>query len=315
MRALPLFYRRVARYSEAMTSAHTPEPPSGGDTVSFGFKVVPEGARQGLVNEVFTTVAGRYDLMNDLMSGGLHRLWKDDLIGTLAPPRSDRPFHLLDVAGGTGDITLKALRAGGAGSSVTLLDINPEMVEVGAKRVADAGLSDRVTFVIGNAETLPFPDKTFDAYTIAFGIRNVTHIDKALAEAWRVLKTGGRFLALEFSACEVPLLDRLYELPLLRDHPPSRHPRRRRRRALSLPGREHPQVPQAGPLRRDDPRCRLLPCLVPQPHRRDCGDPFGVADLSAGMRTRAREEMHDMIVRRLWGLIEARRQCRSRTRT
>ncbi|MFZ1102960.1 MAG: bifunctional demethylmenaquinone methyltransferase/2-methoxy-6-polyprenyl-1,4-benzoquinol methylase UbiE [Hyphomicrobiaceae bacterium] len=195
-----------------MTSAHTPEPPSGGDTVSFGFKVVPEGARQGLVNEVFTTVAGRYDLMNDLMSGGLHRLWKDDLIGTLAPPRSDRPFHLLDVAGGTGDITLKALRAGGAGSSVTLLDINPEMVEVGAKRVADAGLSDRVTFVIGNAETLPFPDKTFDAYTIAFGIRNVTHIDKALAEAWRVLKTGGRFLALEFSACEVPLLDRLYEL-------------------------------------------------------------------------------------------------------
>ena len=194
-----------------MTSAHTPEPPSAGDTVSFGFKAVPEGVRQGLVNEVFTTVAGRYDLMNDLMSGGLHRLWKDDLIGTLAPPKSDRPFHLLDVAGGTGDITLKALRAGGVGSSVTLLDINPEMVEVGRKRVADAGLSDRVTFVIGNAETLPFPDKTFDAYTIAFGIRNVTRIDKALAEAYRVLKTGGRFLALEFSACEVPLLDRLYE--------------------------------------------------------------------------------------------------------
>ena len=194
-----------------MTSAHTPEPPSAGDTVSFGFKAVPEEARQGLVNEVFTTVAGRYDLMNDLMSGGLHRLWKDDLIGTLAPPRSDRPFHLLDVAGGTGDITLKALRAGGVGSSATLLDINPEMVEVGRKRVADAGLSDRVTFVIGNAETLPFPDKTFDAYTIAFGIRNVTRIDKALAEAYRVLKTGGRFLALEFSACEVPLLDRLYE--------------------------------------------------------------------------------------------------------
>jgi demethylmenaquinone methyltransferase/2-methoxy-6-polyprenyl-1,4-benzoquinol methylase len=195
-----------------MASAHTPEPPSAGDTVSFGYESVPEQARQGLVNEVFTTVAGRYDLMNDLMSGGLHRLWKDDLIGALAPPRSDRPFHLLDVAGGTGDITLKALRAGGVGSSVTLLDINPEMVEVGRKRVADAGLSDRVTFVIGNAETLPFPDKTFDAYTIAFGIRNVTRIDKALAEAYRVLKTGGRFLALEFSACEVPLLDRLYEL-------------------------------------------------------------------------------------------------------
>jgi demethylmenaquinone methyltransferase/2-methoxy-6-polyprenyl-1,4-benzoquinol methylase len=194
-----------------MASTPVLEPQPAGDTVSFGYKAVPEEARQGLVNEVFTTVAGRYDLMNDLMSGGLHRLWKDDLIATLAPPRSDRPFHLLDVAGGTGDVTLRALRAGGAGTGVTLLDINPEMVEVGRKRVADAGLSDRVTLVIGNAELLPFPHKTFDAYTIAFGIRNVTRIDKALAEAWRVLKTGGRFLALEFSACEMPLLDRLYE--------------------------------------------------------------------------------------------------------
>jgi demethylmenaquinone methyltransferase/2-methoxy-6-polyprenyl-1,4-benzoquinol methylase len=186
------------------------EPPTV-DTVSFGFKTVPEEARQGLVNEVFSSVADRYDLMNDLMSGGLHRLWKDDFVGMLAPPKSDRAFHLLDVAGGTGDITVKALRAGGTGTTVTLLDINPEMVEVGRKRVANAGLSDRVTFVIGNAEALPFPDKTFDAYTIAFGIRNVTHIDKALAEAYRVLKTGGRFLCLEFSACEVPLMDRLYD--------------------------------------------------------------------------------------------------------
>jgi demethylmenaquinone methyltransferase / 2-methoxy-6-polyprenyl-1,4-benzoquinol methylase len=194
-----------------MTSAQPPDPPSGGETVSFGFKRVPEAARQGLVNEVFTTVAGRYDLMNDLMSGGLHRLWKDDFVGALAPPRSDRHFHLLDVAGGTGDITLKALGAAGPGATVTLLDISPEMVEVGRKRVADAGLSERVTFVVGNAEALPFPDKTFDAYTIAFGIRNVTHIDRALAEAYRVLKTGGRFLCLEFSACEVPLLDRLYD--------------------------------------------------------------------------------------------------------
>ncbi len=121
------------------------------------------------------------------------------------------PFICSNVAGGTGDVTLKALRAGGLGTRVTLLDINAEMVEVGRKRVADAGLSDRVTFTIANAEALPFPDKTFDAYTIAFGIRNVTHIDKALAEAFRVLKTGGRFLALEFSACEVPLIDRLYD--------------------------------------------------------------------------------------------------------
>jgi demethylmenaquinone methyltransferase/2-methoxy-6-polyprenyl-1,4-benzoquinol methylase len=194
-----------------MTSAQTPELPAVGETVSFGFKSVPEEARQGLVNEVFSSVAGRYDLMNDLMSGGLHRLWKDDLIGCLAPPRSDRAFHLLDVAGGTGDVTLKALRAGGPGTRVTLLDISPEMVEVGRKRVADAGSSERVAFTIANAEALPFPDKTFDAYTIAFGIRNVTHIDKALAEAYRVLKIGGRFLCLEFSACEVPLIDRLYD--------------------------------------------------------------------------------------------------------
>jgi demethylmenaquinone methyltransferase/2-methoxy-6-polyprenyl-1,4-benzoquinol methylase len=186
-------------------------PPSVGETVSFGYRTVPEKARQGLVNEVFSSVAGRYDLMNDLMSGGLHRLWKDDLVGMLAPPRSDRPFHLLDVAGGTGDITLKALRAAGAGTRVTLLDISPEMVAVGRRRIAEAGLSERVAFAIANAEALPFPDKGFDAYTIAFGIRNVTHIDKALAEAWRVLKTGGRFLALEFSSCEVPLLDRLYD--------------------------------------------------------------------------------------------------------
>jgi len=187
------------------------KPVSAGDTVSFGFKSVPEEARQGLVNEVFSSVAGRYDLMNDLMSGGLHRLWKDDLIGCLAPPKLDRPFHLLDVAGGTGDVTLKALRAAGPGTRVTLLDISPEMVEVGRKRVADAGLSERVAFTIANAEALPFPDKTFDAYTIAFGVRNVTRIDRALSEAYRVLKTGGRFLCLEFSACEVPLMDRLYD--------------------------------------------------------------------------------------------------------
>jgi len=194
-----------------MSSTDGTNPPTTGETVSFGFKTVPEGARQGLVNDIFTSVAGRYDLMNDLMSGGLHRLWKDDLIAMLAPPRSDRPFQLLDVAGGTGDVTLRFLRSGGAGARATLLDINAEMIAVGRKRLADAGLGERVAFVVGNAEALPFPDKSFDAYTIAFGIRNVTHIDKALSEGYRALKTGGRFLALEFSACEVPLLDRLYE--------------------------------------------------------------------------------------------------------
>jgi demethylmenaquinone methyltransferase/2-methoxy-6-polyprenyl-1,4-benzoquinol methylase len=160
---------------------------------------------------VFSAVAGRYDLMNDLMSGGLHRLWKDDLVAWLAPPKSARRFDLIDVAGGTGDVARKVLEAGGPGCAAVLCDINAAMVEMGRKRLAEAGLSGRIAFAIGNAEALPFPDKSFDAHTIAFGIRNVTHIDRALAEAHRVLRIGGRFLCLEFSACEVPLLDRLYD--------------------------------------------------------------------------------------------------------
>jgi demethylmenaquinone methyltransferase/2-methoxy-6-polyprenyl-1,4-benzoquinol methylase len=145
------------------------------------------------------------------MSGGLHRLWKDDLVAWLAPPKSARRFDLIDVAGGTGDITARVLQAGGPGCRAVLCDISPAMVAVGQKRLHEVGLTERVSFAIGNAEALPFPDKAFDAYAIAFGIRNVTHIDRALAEAYRVLKTGGRFLCLEFSACEVPLLDRLYD--------------------------------------------------------------------------------------------------------
>ena len=161
---------------------------------------------------MFANVAGRYDLMNDLMSGGLHRLWKDDLVAWLAPPKSARRFDLIDVAGGTGDITRRVLEARRARAAAPPSSTSrPEMVAVGRKRLGEAGLGDRVAFAIGNAEALPFPDKSFDAYTIAFGIRNVTHIDRALAEAFRVLKIGGRFLCLEFSACEVPLLDRLYD--------------------------------------------------------------------------------------------------------
>jgi demethylmenaquinone methyltransferase / 2-methoxy-6-polyprenyl-1,4-benzoquinol methylase len=195
--------------SSAKTSDKPPSPPV--DTTSFGFREVAEGERQGLVNDVFATVAGRYDLMNDLMSGGLHRLWKGDLVAWLAPPRSARRFDLIDVAGGTGDITRRFLDAGGSGGRAVLVDISPEMLDVGRQRLAEPAFEGRVAFAIGNAEALPFPDKSFDAYTIAFGIRNVTHIDRALAEACRVLKTGGRFLCLEFSACEVPLLDRLYD--------------------------------------------------------------------------------------------------------
>jgi demethylmenaquinone methyltransferase/2-methoxy-6-polyprenyl-1,4-benzoquinol methylase len=126
----------------------------------------------------------------------------------MAPPKSAQAFQLLDVAGGTGDIAERFLNGGGSGCKAVLFDINPEMVAVGRKRLA--GFGDRVSFTIGNAEALPFSDKSFDAYTVGFGIRNVTHIDKALGEAYRVLKPGGRFLCLEFSNCEVPLLDRIY---------------------------------------------------------------------------------------------------------
>jgi demethylmenaquinone methyltransferase/2-methoxy-6-polyprenyl-1,4-benzoquinol methylase len=160
-------------------------------TASFGFRAVPEGERQGLVNKVFASVADRYDLMNDLMSGGLHRL--------------------LDVAGGTGDIAIRYAKDSGPNATAVICDISPEMLDVGRRRITDAGLEQRITCVEGNAEELPFESGSFDAYTIAFGIRNVTHIDKALAEAIRVLKPGGRFLCLEFSECQVPMLDRLYD--------------------------------------------------------------------------------------------------------
>jgi demethylmenaquinone methyltransferase/2-methoxy-6-polyprenyl-1,4-benzoquinol methylase len=164
-----------------------------------------------LVNGVFARVAERYDLMNDLMSGGLHRLWKDDFVTMVGPPKSARAFRLIDVAGGTGDIAERVLRRGGSGTSAVLCDISPEMLGVGRNRFMASGLDARADFAIGNAEALPFPDRSFDAYTIAFGIRNVTRIERALAEAFRVLKTGGHFLCLEFSACDVPLLDRVYD--------------------------------------------------------------------------------------------------------
>lgn len=179
-------------------------------TTTFGYREVAEAERQGLVNQVFSGVAERYDLMNDLMSGGLHRLWKDDLIVRLNPPRAGA-FCLIDVAGGTADVALRALAAGGPEVTAVVCDISPEMLAVGGRKIAEAGLSTRVATVVGNAEALPFADRSFDAYTIAFGIRNVTHIDRALAEAFRVLRPGGRFLSLEFSHVDVPILDKLYD--------------------------------------------------------------------------------------------------------
>jgi demethylmenaquinone methyltransferase/2-methoxy-6-polyprenyl-1,4-benzoquinol methylase len=181
-------------------------------TTHFGFRDVALGDKQTLVNDVFHSVASRYDLMNDLMSAGLHRIWKEIMINALNPPRGDSPFALLDVAGGTGDVAFRAATAAGAGFRATVCDINSDMLAVGRARAAARHLDDRVSFLEGNAEALPFPDRHFDGYTIAFGIRNVPRIDLALKEAFRVLKHGGRFLCLEFSTVDVPGLDRMYDL-------------------------------------------------------------------------------------------------------
>ena len=189
-------------------------------TTHFGFRDVPLEDKQTLVNEVFHSVASRYDLMNDLMSMGLHRVWKSIMINKLDPPRSDAPFALLDVAGGTGDIAFRAAKAAGSGFRATVCDINIDMLEVGRSRAAARHLDEQVSFVEGNAEALAFADRSFDAYTIAFGIRNVPQIDLALREAYRVLRPGSRFLCLEFSTVDVPGLDRLYDLFSFKVIPP-----------------------------------------------------------------------------------------------
>ena len=180
------------------------------ETAQFGAKRVPLAAKQALVNDVFDSVARRYDLMNDLMSFGLHRAWKDALVTAVHPPKAT-PFSVLDIAGGTGDIAFRLLEAGGAQTHVTVCDINPEMLGIGRQRATKYGGAAAVTFIEANAEVLPFADRSFDAATIAFGIRNVPRIERALAEAFRVLKIGGKFVCLEFSSVDVPALDRLYD--------------------------------------------------------------------------------------------------------
>jgi demethylmenaquinone methyltransferase/2-methoxy-6-polyprenyl-1,4-benzoquinol methylase len=177
----------------------------------FGFRAVPLKDKQRLVDDVFHSVARRYDLMNDLMSGGLHRAWKDALVSKLRPARGRHAWHLLDVAGGTGDIALRTLAAGGGEARATVADVNGDMLAVGRARAEARRVGDRVEFVEANAEALPFPERHFDAVTIAFGIRNVPRIEAALAEMYRVLKLGGRFLCLEFSNVDVPALEKLYE--------------------------------------------------------------------------------------------------------
>lgn len=182
----------------------------GGMETSYGFRDVAEGEKQGLVNDVFHKVAKRYDIMNDVMSAGLHRVWKDAMIAALNP-RKDPDYHSLDVAGGTGDIAFRIVEASKRLAHATVLDINGSMLGVGQERAKKKGLSENLTFVEANAEALPFEANTFDAYTIAFGIRNVPRIDVALSEAYRVLKRGGRLLVLEFSEVQMPLLDRVYD--------------------------------------------------------------------------------------------------------
>ena len=185
------------------SGSQTPHP----DEVSpFGFEQVPTSAKQARVDAVFDTVAARYDLMNDLMSFGLHREWKT-IFASLVKPARHRPSRHIDVAGGTGDIAARIRAAGTPATQIVVADINEDMLRAGVSRDGGAAL-ERVT---ANAEALPFAQRSFETYTIAFGIRNVPRIDEALREAYRVLDYGGRFLCLEFSTVDVPVLARLYD--------------------------------------------------------------------------------------------------------
>jgi demethylmenaquinone methyltransferase/2-methoxy-6-polyprenyl-1,4-benzoquinol methylase len=191
------------RYRRDMQDEDTQGTANAAD---FGYRKVPAEDKARLVRGVFDSVASRYDLMNDLMSLGIHRLWKAALIDRLAP----RPgMRLLDVAGGTGDIAFRFLQAGG--EQVTVCDLTPEMVAIGRDRAIDRGVLHGIEWAVGDAEALPFEDCSFDAYTIAFGLRNVTHMERALAEARRVLRPGGHFLCLEFSRLAWRWLEPLYD--------------------------------------------------------------------------------------------------------
>ena len=189
-------------------------------TADFGYRRVDASEKPALVRDVFDSVAGRYDLMNDLMSGGVHRLWKAALVHKLNPRP---PMHLVDVAGGTGDIAFRVIKrlrerapkeeapAEAHDSRVTVIDINERMLDVGRDRALDRGLVTGIDWICGDATALPLKESSVDAYSIAFGIRNVTGIEEALREARRVLRPGGRFVCLEFSPLEPSLLSRLYD--------------------------------------------------------------------------------------------------------
>lgn len=195
--------KRKREASNAMNGAR--------ETTHFGEQTVALEDKQGLVNKVFHDVADRYDLMNDLMSGGIHRIWKDAMVADLSPPKAgSRPYKVLDMAGGTGDVAERIINASVGYAEVVVSDINSDMLRVGAERAKSWRFPAQASFIEANAEELPFADNSFDAYTIAFGIRNVPRIQQALGEAHRVLKRGGRILVLEFSQVDVPGLDSLY---------------------------------------------------------------------------------------------------------
>jgi demethylmenaquinone methyltransferase / 2-methoxy-6-polyprenyl-1,4-benzoquinol methylase len=190
------------------TSDNSPDQPLGGEA-DFGFRRVPEAAKAPLVRAVFDSVAERYDLMNDLMSAGIHRLWKAEMVRWLNPRPGQR---LIDVAGGTGDVARRALPGlGPAAGGAIVCDANPQMLEIGRARALDDGILEGIDWLGGDAEALPFADRSFDLYTIAFGLRNVTRIDRVIAEARRVLKPGGRYLCLEFTPSVAPPLQPLYD--------------------------------------------------------------------------------------------------------
>lgn len=177
----------------------------------FGLEVTAGATeKQARVDGVFHSVASRYDVMNDLMSGGLHRVWKDTLVTKARPPRRGN-WRCLDMAGGTGDVAFRLVERSKGNALVTVSDINVSMLDVGQTRADQRGLSANIDFVEANAEKLPFDDASFDCYTISLGIRNVPRIAVALAEAYRVLKPGGQFLCLEFSKIAVPALERIYD--------------------------------------------------------------------------------------------------------
>ncbi len=177
-------------------------------TTHFGYQSVPEKSKAGMVHGVFTNVASKYDIMNDVMSAGIHRIWKDAMMDWLAPRSGQR---LLDVAGGTGDIAFRFLKRAGEAEAI-VLDMTESMLVEGRQRADATSLANQLDWIVGDAMALPFENNSFDVYTISFGIRNVTRIEDALSEAYRVLRPGGRLMVLEFSQLPNPMMQKAYDL-------------------------------------------------------------------------------------------------------